>query len=159
MSPALRASEVERNDRGRPPRVMVPPSAVSAPVRILTRVLLPAPLAPINAWISPPRTRRSAPRRATTGPKLLISPLASSRALESATEASSGTAAMSEGGARAYRPRPLADRRRVGDRGALQAFVLQGRELLDELVVVGSHDGNEWLVGRLELVDDCRVDA
>src|SRR6267143_1560073 len=96
MSPALRASEVERNDRGRPPRVMVPASAVNAPVRILTSVLLPAPLAPISAWISPPLTRRSAERRATTGPKCLASPLASSSARESATEVSLGSAAIEE---------------------------------------------------------------
>src|SRR2546425_9407544 len=92
MSPALRASDVERNDRVRPPRVMVPASAVNAPVKIFTSVLLPAPLAPISAWISPPRTRRSAARRATTGPKCLTSPLASSKAAESASGVSLGTA-------------------------------------------------------------------
>src|SRR3989454_5311230 len=92
MSPALRASDVERNDRVRPPRVMVPASAVNAPVRIFTSVLLPAPFAPISAWISPPRTRRSAERRATTGPKCLTSPLASSKAAESASGVSLGTA-------------------------------------------------------------------
>src|SRR5215469_4873781 len=57
--------------------MMLPPSAASAPVRILTRVLLPAPLAPISAWISPARTLRSADRRATTGPKCLATPRAS----------------------------------------------------------------------------------
>src|SRR2546422_2960155 len=92
MGPAPRAADVERNDRFRPPRVMVPPSAVNAPVRILTSVLLPAPLAPMRAWISPPRTRRSAERSATTGPKFLASPLASSRAAESATGVSLGAA-------------------------------------------------------------------
>src|SRR5438552_6447735 len=94
MSPALRASDVDRNDRGRPPREIAPPSAVSAPVRIFTSVLLPAPFAPIRAWISPPRTRRSAERNATTGPKFLASPLASSTGRESATGVSLRTAAI-----------------------------------------------------------------
>src|SRR4029078_8678844 len=45
----------------------------TAPVRILTRVLLPAPLAPIRAWTSPGRTAREALRRAATAPYRLPS--------------------------------------------------------------------------------------
>src|SRR6516165_445954 len=44
----------------------VPPSDGKTPVRILTSVLLPAPLAPISAWTSPGRTLSAAARRATT---------------------------------------------------------------------------------------------
>src|SRR2546428_14160671 len=97
MLPAPGRWDAQQTDRSRPPGVMVPASAVNAPVRIFTSVLLPAPLAPISAWISPPRTRRSAERRATTGPKCLTSPLASSRAAESASGVALGTADILEG--------------------------------------------------------------
>ena len=50
---------------------IVPESAANTPERILTSVLLPAPLAPSRAWISPGRTVRSTERSATTEPKLL----------------------------------------------------------------------------------------
>ena len=53
---------------GRPRTVIVPPSGWTAPVRILTRVLLPAPLAPRSAWTSPGRTASDAERSATTAP-------------------------------------------------------------------------------------------
>ena len=45
-----------------------PDSGAMTPVRIFTSVLLPAPLAPSSAWISPGSTTRSAERSATTGP-------------------------------------------------------------------------------------------
>ena len=48
--------------------------ALTAPVRILTSVLLPAPLAPISAWISPGRTASEAERRATTAPYVFETP-------------------------------------------------------------------------------------
>ena len=51
----------------------------SAPVRILTRVLLPAPLAPSSAWTSPGATRSEASRSAATAPYRLATPVASSR--------------------------------------------------------------------------------
>ena len=45
-----------------------PLSGLTAPVRILTRVLLPAPLAPISACTSPGRTASDATVSATTAP-------------------------------------------------------------------------------------------
>src|SRR5712664_868585 len=77
MRPACRASAVERKETGKPRSRMLPPSVPNAPVKIFTRVLLPAPLAPIRAWISPARTLRSAERRATTGPNRLATARAS----------------------------------------------------------------------------------
>ena len=47
---------------------MRPASGRTAPVRILTSVDLPAPLAPISAWTSPGRTESEASRRAATAP-------------------------------------------------------------------------------------------
>src|SRR5215210_7246072 len=49
------------------------------PVRILTKVLLPAPLAPISAWTSPGRTESDADFNATTEPYVFETPLASSK--------------------------------------------------------------------------------
>ena len=51
-----------------PRTAIVPPSGRTAPVRILTSVLLPAPLAPISAWTSPGRTASEADCSATTAP-------------------------------------------------------------------------------------------
>jgi len=48
-----------------------------APVRILTKVDLPAPLAPIKATISPRLILSEASRSATTAPNLFDTPLAS----------------------------------------------------------------------------------
>ena len=53
---------------GLPRTRIVPRSGWTAPVRILTRVLLPAPLAPMSAWTSPGRTASEADRRAATAP-------------------------------------------------------------------------------------------
>src|SRR5690349_17151508 len=58
---------------------IVPPSGRTAPVRILTSVLLPAPFAPMRAWTSPGRTASDADFRATTAPYRLEMPDASSR--------------------------------------------------------------------------------
>ena len=54
--------------RSRPRTAIVPASGRTAPVRILTSVLLPAPLAPMSAWTSPGRTAREADLSATTAP-------------------------------------------------------------------------------------------
>ena len=70
-SPAAWASLGRRSSVGRPCRAIIPASARRTPVRILTIVDLPAPLAPSRAWLSPGRTVRSTARRATTGPKAL----------------------------------------------------------------------------------------
>src|SRR5712691_3855808 len=151
MSPALRASDVERNDRVRPPRVMVPASAVNAPVRIFTSVLLPAPLAPISAWISPPRTRRSAERSATTGPKCLTSPLASSKAAESASGVSLGTADILKVG-RGHQALAPSRCRLAGTLAGDQVLLAVGRVRLDvERDAVVRVQGR--VVGRRQLGD------
>ena len=54
--------------RSRPRTAILPPSGWMAPVRILTKVLLPAPLAPMRAWTSPGRTASEADLSATTAP-------------------------------------------------------------------------------------------
>ncbi len=77
--PAAIASAGRRGDTSTPLTRIVPVSAANTPERILTSVLLPAPLAPSKAWISPGRTRRSTDRSATTEPKLLATAAASSR--------------------------------------------------------------------------------
>ena len=79
MSPPRRASAGDWTVRALPRTEIVPASGATAPVRILTSVLLPAPLAPISAWISPGRTASDAERRATTAPYVFETPLASSR--------------------------------------------------------------------------------
>ena len=69
--PATWASFGRRSSVGRPCKAIVPASARNTPVRILTIVDLPAPLAPRRAWLSPGRTLRSTARSATTAPKAL----------------------------------------------------------------------------------------
>ena len=64
--------------RSRPRTTIRPVSGVTAPVRILTKVLLPAPLAPISAWTSPGRTDSDAWSSATTAPYVLETSVASS---------------------------------------------------------------------------------
>ena len=76
---------------------IVPASARSTPVRILTSVDLPAPLAPSRAWTSPGRTARSTARRATTGPNALPTAVVCS---------SSGSVMINELGRDRYRSRP-----------------------------------------------------
>src|SRR5258708_36015274 len=77
--PAARAAAGERKALALPSSVIAPASEANTPVRILTRVLLPAPLAPISAWTSPGRTARDADFSATTAPYALETPVASSR--------------------------------------------------------------------------------
>src|ERR1700758_104826 len=61
----------------------VPLSAENTPVRILTSVLLPAPFAPMSAWISPRETVSAADLSATTEPNRLARSRTSSRGVES----------------------------------------------------------------------------
>jgi hypothetical protein len=77
--PLARAWAGERSFTARPATSTTPASGLSTPLRILTSVLLPAPLAPTSPWISPRSTARSTERRATTDPYRL----ATSRALSS----------------------------------------------------------------------------
>src|SRR5215218_7255304 len=62
----------------RPSNRISPPSGARVPDRILTSVLLPAPLSPTRAATSPGWTAKSTPRSARTPPKLFVMPLASS---------------------------------------------------------------------------------
>src|SRR3954451_9146219 len=55
-----------------------PESGATAPVRILTRLLLPAPFAPMRAWTSPGPTTSEAFRSAATAPYRFATSLASS---------------------------------------------------------------------------------
>src|ERR1700722_2068422 len=81
--PARRASAGERNVCATPFRVKVPLSPEKTPVMILTSVLLPAPFAPMSAWISPRETVSVADLRATTEPNRLARSRTSSRGVES----------------------------------------------------------------------------
>ena len=67
-SPPRRASAGEWMARSWPRTTIRPASGWTAPVRILTSVLLPAPLAPTRAWTSPGRTASEADLSATTAP-------------------------------------------------------------------------------------------
>ena len=67
-SPARWAAAGVPSCTSRPRTAMRPLSARITPVSALTRVLLPAPLAPNKAWISPRATPRFASSRATTAP-------------------------------------------------------------------------------------------
>ena len=66
--PTLRAPSGDAMRTGSPLTAIVPLSWRMTPVRIFTSVLLPAPLAPSSAWISPGSTTSSADLSATTGP-------------------------------------------------------------------------------------------
>jgi hypothetical protein len=66
--PPRRASLGDRATYGRPRTAIVPASGRTAPVRIFTRVLLPAPFAPMSAWTSPAWTASEALRSAVTAP-------------------------------------------------------------------------------------------
>ena len=76
--PAGRASLGRRSVTGSPWMLIAPASARRTPVRILTSVDLPAPLAPSRAWTSPGRTGRSTARSATTVPNALATAVVSS---------------------------------------------------------------------------------
>src|SRR3954447_7278604 len=58
----------------KPQTVAVPPSALSSVDKILTRVVLPAPLEPSSAKMLPGATARSTPLRTLTSPKDFWSP-------------------------------------------------------------------------------------
>ena len=53
---------------GWPRTSMVPPSGSMAPLSILIRVLLPAPLSPTRQTTSPAATENDTPRTAATAP-------------------------------------------------------------------------------------------
>src|SRR5207302_10718253 len=76
-----------RSPTALPPKRMCPPSALSAPVTRLKKVVLPAPFGPMIAWIPPPSTVRSSFESTTSFPKLRESPsTASSGALTAQAE-------------------------------------------------------------------------
>src|SRR5688572_29187312 len=68
----------ERRGAGRavmssPPKRTSPASGCSSPEICLMKVVLPAPLGPITACVSPSRTSKSTPSVATSAPKVLRS--------------------------------------------------------------------------------------
>src|SRR3546814_18679594 len=58
---------------------MRPASGPRPPAICAMSVVLPAPLGPMRAWISPGRTVRSTPSDACSAPKALCSPCSSSK--------------------------------------------------------------------------------
>ena len=120
---APRLARVSGPRSGSPRTRIVPSSGWTAPVRILTSVLLPAPLAPISAWTSPGRTdsdaiARRRPRRSASRRR---SPRAAGRVM-------SVTMVVGQGSGRGRRRRPPI-RRGTGGRGGLLARALAGDEL------------------------------
>src|SRR4051812_39467026 len=61
-----------------PAKMMRPPSGRMLPASWPMKVVLPAPLGPMMAWVSPSRTSRSMPSVARSAPKLFTSCLTSS---------------------------------------------------------------------------------
>src|SRR5918996_325463 len=61
-----------------PAKRTLPASGRRSPASWLMKVVLPAPLGPITAWVSPSLTSKSMPSQARSAPKLLVSPLTSS---------------------------------------------------------------------------------
>jgi hypothetical protein len=57
-----------------PQNTILPSSGGNTPATRLVRVVLPAPLGPMRAWISPGRTSREHRHTATSPPKRLVSP-------------------------------------------------------------------------------------
>src|SRR5438270_13987868 len=71
-----------------PPKTIRPASGRSSPASWPMKVVLPAPLGPITACVSPSRTSKSMPSLARSAPKLFVRPRTSStRTLEHAGEA------------------------------------------------------------------------
>src|SRR5207302_5630459 len=67
-------------DMSAPAKRIVPESGLSSPESWPIRVVLPAPLGPITAWISPGATDSETPPVATRPPKRLVRPAVSSSA-------------------------------------------------------------------------------
>src|SRR2546427_9505956 len=65
-----------------PAKRMVPASGRMVPASWLMKVVLPAPLGPMSACVSPSATWKSMPSLARSAPKLLQRPLTSSIGLE-----------------------------------------------------------------------------
>src|SRR4029450_14005784 len=77
-SPSRTRACMGRRVMSRPAKRMVPVSGRRLPVSWLTKVVLPAPLGPIRAWISPGRTSIETLSVAIRPPKRLIRPVAAS---------------------------------------------------------------------------------
>src|ERR1700704_2854765 len=71
-NPSRTLACVGRRVTSRPAKWMVPESGLRLPVSWLTKVVLPAPLGPIRAWISPGRTSIETESVAKRPPKRLI---------------------------------------------------------------------------------------
>src|SRR5262245_54928919 len=70
--PAARASRTERNRVWCPSIRKRPENSGCTPAMIFISVLLPAPFSPTRPWISPGKSRKSTPRKASTPPKALV---------------------------------------------------------------------------------------
>src|ERR1700730_14783904 len=79
--PARARSAGEAHVMSRPPNSTVPWVATSAPATHFISVLLPDPFGPIRPWNSFSATVSSAPFKAVSLPKTLVSPRASRRAI------------------------------------------------------------------------------
>src|ERR1700758_4532478 len=90
----------------------LPLSAENTPVRILTSVLLPAPFAPMSAWISPRETVSAADLRATTEPNRLARSRTSSRGVESVMFGGLASARVATSMGRRLQYDPWEERRR-----------------------------------------------
>src|SRR3990172_4128942 len=146
-SPILAAAAGEETRTEEPPTSIVPPSARITPVRILTRVLFPAPFAPSNACTSPGSTVRSADRSATTGPKNFERSRASRRLL-----VTSGLRRRRKTGAPVGRPRLRPAVCPLRPLAAEQLLLRVGRPRCDrETGAVGGRPGRR--VVRLDLRD------
>src|SRR5262245_23311401 len=79
--PVSRAASGSAKDTGLPSSTSRPASASTTPAMILHNVLLPQPFDPSKACTSPRSSANRAPSRATTPPKRLCTPSASSRGM------------------------------------------------------------------------------
>src|SRR5687767_382106 len=73
-----------------PPSRIWPEEGASAPISMLTKVVLPAPFGPMSAWRAPGSSRKSMLSATVSAPKLLQSLLVSSECIEDAEDSAAG---------------------------------------------------------------------
>src|SRR5262245_21532242 len=122
-SPSAERAGTDRSVTSAPAKRIRPASGRSSPASWATSVVLPAPLGPITAWISPGRTARATPSVATTPPNRLVSPCVSR----------SGSAIPQDGGEEAEEPAPGKEHDADQDRSQEDRPVLRvsGQHLLE----------------------------
>src|SRR5580704_18716203 len=153
--PERRASAGERKAMTPPATAISPASAWNSPVITLTSVLLPAPFAPIKAWISPALSSSAAERSAITDPKRLAMPVTRKRSLPSALTCRLRGSIPTGDGDR--RPKSIPPRRSCRAR-SLGSRTFAGEDLIHVVLRVGLHidrhavEGIELrIIGGLEL--------